>query len=406
MPAAISEVKPRAADLLAQMSPAMYRRAYDRGISLSAWLESEDPSVGYNDGLDAFGRVVQAAGVRTTSIPEYGIWADTMDAFLSDDRKRMLAPEWIARQWRKGATGRSANTRALYTSADNIPGGVMNPVFQAAEPVITEISPAVPLSQVVPRMVGIRGNTYTAFYLTDVTAQERMVRVAEAAEIPRVALTGGDHVIKLKKYGRVIEMSYEVLRRQQIDLMALHIAQLAAQTEADKVTAAIDVIVSGDGNAGTAATSYNLTTLDPAATAGSLTLAGYLAWLMKWNNPYMATTILAPVDMTLQAFLLNSGSANIPLFMLAGVGGGFGGFRAINPVLRDTLAFGWTADAPANKLVGFDRRFALLQLTEIGSDIEEVERFATRQIQAVVMSEVNGFATLNSAGSKLLNVAA
>jgi hypothetical protein len=401
---AITQVRPRSADIFDKLSPEMYREAYKRGVSFSAHLESIDPSPEYKDGLDAFGRLLQVANIRTVSLPEHGIWADTMEAFEANDQTRMLAPEWLARQWRKALYGRAPNTRALYQSSDQIPGSVINPIWFDQTPVVNNIAPAIPISAVIAMTIGIRGATYENFYLTDVTAQERLVRVNEAAEIPHVALTGSDHTIRLHKYGRVIERSYEAIRRMQIDLMSLHIAQLAAQTEADKVTAALAVIVSGDGNTNTSATSYNLTTLDTGAVAGTLTLKGWLAFKMKFVNPYMMTTALANNDVALQMMTLNVGSANIPLVNI-GAQSGFGGFEAINPGLRDNVALGWTADAPSLKIVAIDKRFALVYLQEIGSDIQEVERWASRQVQNLVMSEVNGFASLNAANAaKVLNV--
>lgn len=399
----IANVNPRAGDLLAQLSPDMFRTAYKRGQSLSAWLESQDPSHEYKDGLDAFGRMLQVAEIRTRSLPEHGIWSDTAEAFEKNDQTRMLLPEWMARQWRAAVTGRAANTRAIYTASDNIPGGVNNPIQYSTDPVVNEISPAIPLSALVAITLGIRGNTFQNFYLTDVTAQERMVRTAEAAEIPRVALVGSDHVTKLVKYGRVIERSYENIRRMPIDLLRLHIMQLAAQTEADKVSAAATVIVSGDGNANTAATSYNLTTLDSAAVAGTLSLKGWLAFKMKFANPWMLTTALAQEAVALQMMLLNVGSANVPLVGIQAQSG-FGSFTAINPGLRDNVALGWTSDAPTLKIIGIDRRVTLIYLQEIGSDIEEIERYATRQVQSVTLSEVNGFATLNANGARVLDV--
>ena len=399
----ITNVKPRAADIMARLSPEMYRAAYKRGLSFSAWLESEDPSPEYRDGLDAFGRLLQVAQIRTRSLPEHGVWSDTVEAFERTPETRLLLPEWLARQWRAGVSGRASNTRAIYTASDNIPGGVNNPINYSMDPVVNEIAPAIPVSALVAMTVGVSGNTFQNFYLTDVTAQERMVRVAEAAEIPKVALVGSDHVTRLYKYGRVIERSYENIRRMQIDLLRLHIMQLAAQTEADKVSAALSIVVSGDGNANTAATSYNLTTLDAAAVAGTLTLKGWLAFKMKFANPYMLTTALAQEAVALQMMLLNVGSANVPLVSVQAQSG-FGGFSAINPGLRDNVALGWTSDAPSLKIVAFDRRVTLLYLQEIGSDIEEVERYATRQVQSITLSEVNGFATLNANGARVLDV--
>ena len=38
-------------------------------MSLSAWLEQEDPSDRYDDGLDSFERCVKATGIRLRSMP-------------------------------------------------------------------------------------------------------------------------------------------------------------------------------------------------------------------------------------------------------------------------------------------------------------------------------------------------
>ena len=400
----IENVRPGPADQLRQLTPDTYRRAYDDGMSLSAYLERENPSAEYRDGLDAFERIVQAAEIRTQSIPEMGVWAQDCGAFFDKDETRMLFPEWCNRQYRRAMTGRSPNTRALYATSDNALGGAMNPYFDAAGAVVNNLAPAIPIAQLVARTVGINTDVYRSFYLTDVTAQERMVRVGEGAEIPRVKLAGGDHTIRLKKYGRVMEISYELLRRQQIDLVALHIAQLAAQTETDRLAAGLTILESGDGNSGTAATSYNLTTLDAGATAGTLTLKAWLAFKMKFLSPFVMTTAIAPEAMALQLQLLNTGSANIPLVALAGQP--FGGFTPINPGLADNVALGWDSNATANKIIGFDRRWSLLYLTEVGSDISEIESWATRQVRGVVISEVNGFSTLNASSVRILNVAA
>jgi hypothetical protein len=408
--ARVEEMHPRAGDLLAQVSVQMYKEAYSRGMSLSAYLNCiPDPHADqYRDGQDMFSRILQVARVRTYSNPVLGMWADTMADFAKDEQTNALIPEWASRVWRYVTATQPAvrpaemGSRAFYTSSDFIPGSVMNPFFDSQRPVVTQIVPPIPMDQVVAIQQGIDRDTYRSFYLTDDTNAERLVRVAQGAEVPRVSLTGGDHEVKLRKFGRAIEMTYEQMRRMRIDMMALHLAQLAAQTEADKVTAAIGVLVAGDGNTGTAATNYNLTTLDTSATAPDVTLTAWLAYKMKFKPPFALTTVLVSDTVALQLFLLSTGNANIPLVAINGAQG-FGGFTAINPTLRDAVAIGWTSDAPSGKVVGFDRRQALIYLTETGADIQEVERWATRQVQTLVMTEVDGFATLNPNAVKTMD---
>jgi len=385
--------KPGPQDLLRQMSPALYREAYSHGMSLSAWLEQQDPSDEYKDGLDAFGRLLKVANIRTRSLPELGVWADTFEKFVETDSARMLVPEWLARQWRRATLGLS--NRSIYTSSDNIPGGVMAPWVDAAAPRATQIAAAIPLALLVAITTPIDGDAYRAYYLTDVTAQERMARVTEAAELPRVKLTGGDHAIRLYKYGRAIEASYEALRRQRLDRVALHIARLAVQNEVDKVATAIDVLVNGDGNDGTAATSYNLTTLDSATTAGNPTWKAWLAYEMKFTSPYTCSVALMQESIALQLRLLNTGTANAPVPPTK--------FGIINPD-GGLVRIGWTSDAPANTIVGIDTRFALERVVEVGADIQEIERWATRQVQLLTMSEVEGYAVFDQNATKLIAV--
>jgi hypothetical protein len=267
----------------------------------------------------------------------------------------------------------------------------------------TQIAPAIPLSELIALTTGINAGSYEAFYLTDDATNQRMVRVAEGTEVPGAKLVGGDHTIKLKKYGRRIIESYEAMRRMRIDRVALLIARMAAQNETDKVAAVLDIMVNGDGNSSTAATSYNLTTLDAAATAGTLTLKGWIAFLMKFANPYMATIALAQNATVLQMMLLNAGSANVPLaFMPTTVP--VAKFRPINTGLDGSLGVGWTADAPTLKIVAADSRFAIERVYEIGGNIQEAENIIKNQTREIVLTEVEGYAVLDPGATRVLDV--
>lgn len=396
------DTKPRAQELLARMSPTLYREAYQRGMSLSAYLEQVDPSDGYNDGLDAFSRLLKCANIRTKSLPEYGVYADDVEAFFKTPETRALLPEWIAREWRR-ATGGRVQSRSLLTSVDVSPQSALAPVANAASIRAPMTSVAIPLSELVAITTPINSNVYTAVYLVPDTNQEHLARVAEGTEIPRAKLQTGDRAIRLQKYGRALEVTYEQLRRQKLDRMAAYIRRLAAQTEADKVAQAIDVLVNGDGNPNTAAQVFTASSLDGTATAGKLTFLAWVAFKMKFKNPYALTTTLAQESPALKLMMLDSGSANIPLAQLGSFAGA-GGVRPINPGLADGSGLGWLDDAPANTLVSFDSRYALEHVNEIGANINEVERFVTRQTEALVMTEVDGFAIFDQNSVKLLQL--
>jgi hypothetical protein len=384
-------VRPRTQELLARVGPGLYREAYTAGMSLSAWLEQEDPSAGYNDGLDSFSRMLKLADIRVRSLPEQGIYANEYEKFYEHPQARSLIPEWCARVWRRTV---HRQTRAVTTSDATPVGSAFRPYVTADGPLVPDVAPAIPISAVVAITTPIRGNLFRATYLTDDATQRRMVRVSESAEIPRVKLTSGERAIYLYKYGRVIEASYEVLRREPLDLIAQHIAMMAAQAEVDKLATIIDVAVNGDGNANTAATNYNASTLDSASTGGALTLLAWLAWKQKFKNPYGLRVALARDAVALKVQTINVGTANVMLATIPDAG--FGAIRSIGATrTADDVGLGATDDAPSNAIVGLDSARAIRRVTEIGSDIQEIERFATRQTEGLVLSENEGYSVLD-----------
>lgn len=398
------QVRARPKEILSRMGPGLYRMAYDRGMSLSGWLEYQDPSGEWNNGTDAFERLLIAAGIRTESILEAGVFSGTFNDFQQSPETRALVPEWISRQWRRVQFGK--HDRAILLSDEANVGSWERPYAEAQSPRWADrVGPAIPLSEIVALTTPIQGDTYRSYYLDFDEDQIRMVRVGESAEIPRAELKSAEHTVDLYKFGRAFEASYDVLRRQRIDKIALWLQLLAAQAEADKLIAVMDVLVNGDGNPNTAAEVHNLTTLDPDATAGTLTLRGWLNFKLQFENPYALTTVLAQNASILDLQLLDLGSANIPLFNVP-ASAGFGALETINSMTAGSVRIGNTSAAPASKLVGFDRRFAIERIVEIGATIEEIERYVTRQTQVLVMTEVEGYAVIDPNAARILDIAA
>jgi hypothetical protein len=397
-----------AQDLYRQISPAMTTRAYERGESLSAFLERESPSYEEKDGLDTFERMLMIAGIKTRNLPSLGVWADKGDVFFrgKDEAdtvaRRTLFHEWAARQWRGVAMG-NVNTRAMYSSGDSTVNSSLRPYADAAQAYESRrIAPQIPVSELVAEVTPIDSDAYRKVYIEDDASEQRMVRVPEGAEIPGAKLTTSEQTVRLHKYGRKLTVTYEQMRRMRINMIARHIAKMAIQAEVDKVATIVDVLVNGDGNSGTSAEVFNLTDLDSAATAGTLTLKAWLAFKKKFLNPYRLTTFLARDGVTTDVEMLDAGTANILLATLAGVGN-FGNIRPINAT-ADAVRYGWTGDAPALKIAGFDRDWAIERVVEIGSQVSEIARFITNQTEVMTLSEVDGYAALDPEASKVLDI--
>lgn len=382
------------------------QRMKDDGIeempTMSRALEEISPSQ-KGDTLDTFERLLLEAGIRTKSDPTAGYWASNAGAFLRNAGTKALLTEFVARQWRKVSYAMSE--RAILLSSDGVVGSFERPYSDATSVRLRErIEPAIPLSELVGMTTAIDSDSYRSYYLDYSAESGRSYRVGESAGIPIATITGSANNVTLHKYGRGIRASYEDLRRMRVDKLAWFIQVMALQTEIDKVAAALAVIIAGDGNANTAATNYNLTTLDSATTANNMTVKAWLAFKMKFASPYTLTTALMNEDIALKIALLNTGSANVPL-VAANLGNLGLGVQPINQ-FADNVRYGWTADAPANVVVGFDKRFALERVTEIGSEISELERYITDQTQVLVMTEVEGYSILDGHAAKTLTLSA
>lgn len=385
----------------------MFRDAYEHGMSLSGLLERLDPTEpGDKTGLDAFGRVMQHLQIATRSVPEAGVYADVWrEVFDESPERRLLGREWMHRQWRRAAYGADPSTaRATDTllSADYAVGTPFMPWFDQLQPRISMLTAPIPLARLVAITTPITGTAYRAVYLIDPDPNSlRFVRVGETGEIPKMLLRESTGNVSLYKYGRGIAASYEVMRRQRLDRVQLEIGLMATQTENDKVATVLDVMLNGDGNSFTAPTAYNLTTLDPSTTAGTLTNKAWLAFKLKFPAPYTLTSALMQESAALSLATLTTGTAN----WFAGVVAGqenWGGLAPMQDLMQRNVEFGWTADAPANKIIGFDRTRAIERVVEIGSDITEIERHASNQTQDIYMTEVEGYDVIDPKSVKVL----
>jgi hypothetical protein len=380
----------------------LHKEALRAGLPLSRYLEVLDPSE-KDSRTDAFQRQLREAGIITRSNPERGYWASEASKFFQTPAGRALYPEFFAREWRKVSFA-TPKERAIMLSSDAVLGSWERPYLDVGGPNWNnQFEPAIPLAELVAVTTPIAGEDYRSLYMTYDEDALRLFRIGESAEIPMATLETSERSMRLRKYGRGLRATYEQMRRMRVDKLAWWIRWVAVQSEVDKLAAALTILVSGDGNANTAATEHNLLTLDPDAVAGELSLKGWLSFRMQFAPPYVMTTALMQIDEAIQLILLNSGSANVPLagLNLAGVG------NSLVPInsTADGIRYGWTEEAPNAKIVGFDRRAALEHVTEIGSEISETERFITNQTQVITMTENSAFSILDPAATKVLDLA-
>jgi len=388
----------RAWDVAETLDPEMYKAAYERGMSLSAYLSHMDPddkqyelTVREPDPTDPLNRVTPGLGrYRERSL----------DAF----ERQLMISDIITNT--DVANGIRAHTVERFYMSDNPDSLVLFPEFIARQIRAVQLQPSI-FNALVAMTTGIDRDVYRSFYITEDTDEQRMRRVQEGAEVPLAKLTGGDHVINLKKYGRRLEATYETIRHAALDRIAFHIQRLAQQYQIDKAEAGIGIIINGDGNASTGATTVNLSAMDPVA-AGSVTGKAWINFMMEFDEPYRPTVIVAEKDRVTELLVMNVGSANLTMAMLAQLQGSLGSMVLPEPVVGPYSVYGRNLTDLADSVLAIDRANVLEHVTEIGATLTEVDRIISRQFDQIVMTEVSGFAILTTGGvaSKVLDLAA
>ena len=407
----ITEVRDRPGAFLEKL-PALYRAAAKEEKTLSQFLEDEDPSHEWQNEdreIKAFGRVLQASGFRFRSDPKNGLWADTVEDIYEDDIGVALLPEWANTVYRRARTDgylpqvpQRPMQRQILESTEATLGSTFRPYVDAAGLYQVELTPAIGLSDLLAFQTSINGDTYRRAYLDDPGAADvRMLRIGELADIPRAKIQTSEQLVRLHKYGRGIEISYEAIRRVPIDKIGIFIAKAALQVEADRVAQAIDVAINGDGNSGTSATNYNQSTLD---TGTVPTVKGLIAFKSKFKPPYQLTHIFAREAELVNLQMLTMPNSNPLLIQITGQAG-FGSLVPMQDLNGARVLYGQTDSVAAGVYLGLDARYALERITEIGSDIQETTRFIERQTELLVFTENDGFALLDNNANKTWTMA-
>ena len=348
-----------------QLAMKIYDQLKEQKISLSQHLDNitEIPE---GSKLDGFEHQLKQLGICTKTV--LGMrQADMVQAFFRTEVSEVLFPEYIARQVREAIT---QDTMLPY-------------LIGLTTPIDTD--------------------SYKTFYVDDQPTQQHKVRVGEAAELPTSKIVGRTQNIQLWKYGRAIDYSYEFVKMMKIDMLSLFIRRIAMQTAKDKVYDILDVIENGDGN-DNAATTYNLTTLDTGASAGTLTAKGFLKFIMQFEV-FPVDTLIADKDTFVDLVLTDTTGMSVANLIWVLAQGAVTGFNISSPQMPNkSLKLFWHDDVTAKDLIGINSQYAIEQVSMSGSDISESQRFIKRQVETLTVSEVNGYAKLFNEATGIMKI--
>jgi hypothetical protein len=409
------------------MGRELIQDAYKHGMNVSSFLERLDPTTQYpahERNMDAFERQLAKYDIRTRSDPRSGVVCHAWDRFYETDElgtkeeRSALAAEWLSRQYRRATAVAPRNGFAAgeWNSRQGFINDLGNRFPNADTPISYTLYPPEVYDQLryqmlqpsmlnvlVSRIRVINSETFAALYLSDSVSETaaRMSRVEEFGEIPAVTFTTGEQTIRVKKYGRSLKVSYEQLRRMQLDLVSWAVLYIAAKADRDKEDTAVDVLINGDGNSGTAATSSNGTALD-SVSGNKMTLKMWLLWRLLWRRPYTSNVMIGGNAALVDMFLLSAGSANLGPIMYLGANVP----DAVNVRMARTTLDGLLAvdnsTVPANQLLAVDSNWTLEMAQEAGADIVQTDQIMQNQYNQIMITESVGFCIATKGQNRIL----
>ncbi len=323
----------------------MYKTARLKGLTFSELLAIENPS--QNEKLDAFEFALMERDINLKS--------DTVERFYRTAEDSILFPEFINRNVRIGLAGLTG----LDLSLDDITATT------------TTIDS------------GVYDSVSAAFNNKDVDFK----RVGEGAEFPTVKITTDKNSVRLAKLGVKIEMTYEVMRRMKLPLLAIHIQLIGQRIAKRNVAYAMHNIMNGDGNNNAA----------PATAAAALSYAGLLKHYMSMDE--FTGTVMAARSTDMESILALDEFKNALLFDTAKTG------NIPSPFGLPFKRFNWTESTLGNKLVPIVAKNAALEmLKESGAELIETDKIIDKQIEHTVISNVIGFSRIYTNAAKVFTI--
>ncbi len=307
------------------------------GKGFTQILEEMDPSENYKgttlEGLDAYQRQLKRFNIKVS-----GEGCDKVEKFFCTPDSAVLFPEFISRAIKQGIA--SCNMIPSITAANTV----------------------------------IDGIDYTALSLESSGSSP----TAQGAGLPEVKVTKSKSLVDMKKYGRVLSSSYESLRFQNLDVVAVIFKQIGMNMAAEQLSDAVAVL------------SKDATTIS-AATSGTIT---YDDLLNLWASfgAYQPNVMIAN-NSTIKSLL------TLPQMQDSVAGLGFHGTgKLVTPIGAQLIMDSTVEDG---KILAFDKNFAL-QMIQAGDIVVEYDKVIDKQLGRATVSVTTGFSKICGDAVKLL----
>lgn len=315
------------------------------GKSFTDVLEQLDPSENYKgtalEGLDAYQRQLKRFNIKVS-----GPGCDTVEKFFCCADSAVLFPEFLARAIKQG--------------------------IQSSEV----------LSSIVAATTKIDGVDYRSINSSVTDSSDTYIR--EGGAIRSVNVTKNSELVALKKHGRILSSSYEALRFQNLDVIAVILKQIGMDIAKEQLS---DAIVELLGSEGTAASVIKPNTAD-----STLTYSNLLE-LWKCLSPYKLNIMLASsatVNDILSLSEMRDANAGLDF---QGTG------NVVTPMGAKLIV---CEDVAANNIIGLDKDFAL-QMVQSGDILVEYDKVIDKQLERAGITITTGFSRIFKDAVKVLD---
>lgn len=319
------------------------------GKSFTDILESLDPSENYKgsplEGLDAYQRQLKRFDIKVS-----GPGCDMVEKFFSTADSAVLFPEFLSRAINQG------------------------------------IASSEVLSSIVAANTQIQGVDYRS--ISSTTEESSSTYIGEGESLRNVKVTKNSGLVSLKKHGRLLSSSYEALRFQNLDVIAVILKQIGMDIAKEQLGDAVAELIGTGSSAATEVKATYATTPDTPALSYS-----HLLELWKGLAPYKLNVMIASsavINDILSLSEMKDASAGLNF---QGTG------NIVTPMGAKLIV---CEDVGNYKIVGFDKDFAL-QMVQSGGVTVDYDKVIDKQLERAGITMTTGFSRIFKDAVKVLN---
>lgn len=319
------------------------------GKNFTQVLENLDPSENYKgsslEGLDAFERQLKRFDIKVS-----GSNCDTVEKFFSCTDSAVLFPEFLARAIKNGM--QSCNI----------------------------------LSEIVATTTKIDGTDYRSINYSIENSENNYI--SEGGNIRSINVTKNANLVSLKKHGRLLSSSYEALRFQNLDVVAIILKQIGMDIAKEQLSnAVIELLGSGSSCADIIQASYASEKDTPELSYK------HLLQLFKGLSPYKPNVMLASSSTINDILSLNEMRDSCAGLNFQATG------NIVTPLGAKLIV---CEDISANNIIGLDKNFAL-QMVQSGDINIDYDKVIDKQLERAGITMTTGFSKITKNAVKVLN---